>query len=378
MADIYKGLEGVIAGRTAISVINEEEGGARYRGYALHQLAERATFDEVAHLLIHGRLPSAAELKAYRETLHARRTLPEDLRSMLERLPGSAHPIDVMRTGCSFLGCLEPEGLENPQGMIADRLVAIFPAMLLYWYHFSHSGRRIETETDSESVAGHFLHLLHNRRPAPLHEQALEVSLMLYAEHEFSTSTFTARSIASTLSDFFSAVTGAIGALKGVLHGGANEAAMEMIDGYFTPDQAAAGVMDILDHGDRIMGFGHRVYKTSDPRSDIIEAWARRLCNMSPEGKRRYAVAERIDKVLRQEKKLFPNVDFYSALAYRQIGIPTALFTPLIVISRIAGWSAHIMEQRADNRLIRPSSEYIGPDARSVPSLSQRDDAQAV
>jgi 2-methylcitrate synthase len=372
MADFSRGLEGVIAGQTAISVINEQGGGLRYRGYPLDQLAEKTTFDEVAHLLLRGHLPSAAELKAYRQILRAQRALPPALQTALELVPQSAHPMDVMRTGCSLLGCLEPEDLRHPQAAIADRLLSVFPAILLYWYHFSHHGRRIETSTPADSMAGHILHLLHGRRPAPVHEQALEVSLILYAEHEFNASTFTARAIASTLSDFYSAVTGAIGALRGPLHGGANEAAMEMMERFLLPDEAEVGVMDILARKEKVMGFGHRIYKTSDPRSDIIEVRAGKLSSLSPEGERKFAVAKRIEHVMRREKKLFPNLDFYSAIVYRQLGIPSFLFTPLFVMSRVAGWSAHIMEQRADNRLIRPSSEYIGPEARDVPSLNRR------
>lgn len=372
MSQFAKGLEGVVAGQTAISIINEEAGGLRYRGYALGDLAERASFGEVAFLLLHNRLPNAGELGAFRALLKNQRNLPAPLRRVLEQLPPSAHPMDVLRTGVSALGCLEPEGPDRPQLAIACRLLATLPSMLLYWHAFTTSLMRIETSGGDDTTAGHLLHMLHDRTPDPLLLRALDTSLTLYAEHEFNASTFTARTIVSTQSDFYSAVAGAIGALRGNLHGGANEAAMELIELYRTPEEAETGIMARLAAKDKIMGFGHRVYKHCDPRSDVIKVWARKLAEGTPEGQRMMAVAERIELVMRREKKLFPNLDFYSAIVYNRCGIPTKMFTPLFVFARLTGWSAHIMEQRADNRIIRPSSEYIGPEARSVPPIDQR------
>jgi 2-methylcitrate synthase len=372
MSDFAKGLEGVVAGQTAVSLIHEEAGGLRYRGYALNELTERASFGEVAFLMLNGRLPNQVELNAFRALLKGQRHLPPSLRRVLEQLPTTSHPMDVLRTGVSVLGCLEPEGPDRNQLSIACRLLAAMPSMLLYWHAFTTSLLRIETLGGDDTTAGHLLHMLHDRVPDPLHQQALDVSLTLYAEHEFNASTFTARTITSTLSDFYSAVTGAIGALRGPLHGGANEAAMELIQLYKTPEEAEAGIMGKLARKDKIMGFGHRVYKHCDPRSDVIKVWAGRLAEGSEEGRRMMAVAERIEAVMRREKKLFPNLDFYSAIVYNRCGIPTKMFTPLFVFSRLTGWAAHIIEQRADNRIIRPSSEYIGEPARPVTPIAQR------
>ncbi len=372
MTTYAKGLEGVIAGETAISVINEAAGGLRYRGYALNELTEKATFGEVAYLLLNGRLPNAAELTDFRKTLSRLRALPEALCRILEELPGDSHPMDVLRTSTSALGCLEPEGPRHDARAVAYRLIATFPSCLLYWWIFHQTGHRIDTKNGDDTIAGHFLRSLHGKEPDDLHRHALDVSLILYAEHEFNASTFTARVITSTLADFYGAVTGAIAALRGPLHGGANEAAMELIERYRTPEEAEAGILDSLKKKEKIMGFGHRVYKHSDPRSDVIKEWARKLANLSDEGKRQFAVGERIEQVMRREKNLFPNLDFYSAIVYNRCGIPTLLFTPIFVMSRITGWAAHIMEQREGNRIIRPSSLYTGPDAMEFVPLAGR------
>jgi 2-methylcitrate synthase len=365
------GLEGIIAGETAIATVGKEGKGLTYRGYSIYDLAEKSTFEEVAYLLIHGRLPTQTELNHYKEDLQGLRGLPEPLKTVLEQIPADTHPMDVMRTGCSMLGTLEPEGATRDQLAIANRLTACFSSMLLYWHHFHTSGKRIETATDDGSTAGHFLHLLHGHKPDELRRRAVDVSLILYAEHEYNASTFTARAITSTLPDFYSAVTGAIGALRGPLHGGANEAAMELIERFTTPDEAEKGVLALIAAKKLIMGFGHRVYKISDPRSDVIKAWSKKLAEAS-RNERLYPVSERIEQVMRREKKLFPNLDFYSASAYHLCGIPTAMFTPLFVVARITGWAAHIIEQRADNRLIRPNADYIGPDPRPYVPIGNR------
>jgi len=365
------GLEGVSAGRTAIATVGKEGKGLTYRGYSIYDLAEHSTFEEVAYLLIYGRLPNQSELSNYKKTLSGLRGLPAQLKTVLEQIPGGTHPMDVMRTGCSMLGTLEPEGAGRDQIAVANRLTGCFSSILLYWHHFTTNGKRIETETDDDSSAGHFFHLLHGKKPDDLHRRAIDVSLILYAEHEFNASTFTARTITSTLPDFYSAVTGAIGALRGPLHGGANEAAMELIERFSTPDEAERGILDLIATKKLIMGFGHRVYKISDPRSDVIKAWAKKLAEAHGD-ERLYPISERIEQVMRREKNLFPNLDFYSASAYHLCGIPTAMFTPLFVVSRITGWAAHIIEQRADNRLIRPNADYIGPDPRPFVPISQR------
>jgi len=365
------GLAGVIAGHTAIATVGKEGKGLTYRGYSIHDLAEHSTFEEVAYLLIYGRLPKQAELNEYKSKLRAMRGLSPALKTVLELIPRSTHPMDVMRTGCSMLGTLEPEGPGHDQIAVANRLTACFSAILFYWHHFHVNGRRIDTETDDDSTAGHLLHLLHGKKPDELHRRAVDVSLILYAEHEFNASTFTARTIISTRPDFYSAVTGAIGALRGPLHGGANEAAMELIEKFASPDVAEKGLMEMLAAKKLIMGFGHRVYKISDPRSDVIKAWSKKL-GASIDDTRLFPVSERLEQVMRREKKMFPNLDFYSATAYHFCGIPTAMFTPLFVISRITGWAAHIIEQRADNRLIRPNADYIGPDPRPYVSIDKR------
>jgi len=365
------GLAGVSAGETAICTVGKEGAGLTYRGYDIYDLAEHARFEEVAYLLHYGRLPSQAEFDAYVKRLQGLRALPEPLKAALETIPGDSHPMDVLRTGCSLLGNLEPERDFSAQLDVADRLLAVFPSILLYWWRFHHDGVRIDTVTDDNSVAGHFLHLLHGQAPSEFHRRVLDVSLILYAEHEFNASTFAARVITGTLSDFHSAITGAIGALRGPLHGGANEAAMELIERFGSAAEADRGVREMLVAKAKIMGFGHRVYTTSDPRNKVIKAFAQQLSNECGD-KVIFPVSEAIEKVMWDEKKLFPNADFYSASAYRFMGIPTALFTPIFVCSRTTGWSAHIMEQRANNRLIRPSADYIGPGLQHWTPIGRR------
>ena len=365
------GLAGVIAGETAIATVGKEGVGLTYRGYSIHDLAEHATFEETAYLLIHGKLPTQTELDSYKQKLMQLRGLPDGLKIVLEQVPGNAHPMDVLRTGCSALGTMESEDNESDSLHIADRLTACFGSMLLYWHHFHTNGKQIDVETDDETSAGHFLHLLHGKQPNELQRKAVDVSLILYAEHEFNASTFAARVATSTLSDFYSALVGAIGTLRGPLHGGANEAAMELIERFQTPDEAETAILDMLEQKQLIMGFGHRVYKISDPRSDIIKSWAQKLADASGD-RLPYEVSERIEGVMWREKKLFPNLDFYSASAYHLCDIPTLMFTPIFVMSRITGWAAHIIEQRSDNRLIRPRAEYIGPEPKSFVPIEER------
>lgn len=372
MADSHSGagLRGISAGKTTIATVGSEGKGLRYRGYDVADLAEHSTFDEVAYLLLHGELPEERELDAFLSELRSHRKLPEALCEVLERIPAAAHPMDVLRTGCSMLGTLEPEQNFSRQQDVANRLIATMPSMLLYWHHFVQSGKRIETATQERSVAAHFLRLLHGESPSELHERALDASLILYAEHEFNASTFAARVCAATLSDFYSAVTAAIGTLRGPLHGGANEAAMDLLQQFDSPEAALAGVKAMLERKEKVMGFGHAVYRTQDPRHPVIKSWASRLAS-TPEQKTLFRIAEVIEALLWDEKKLFPNLDFFSAPAYRSLGIPTPLFTPIFVCARITGWSAHIMEQRADNRLIRPTAEYLGPQPRPYPRRAE-------
>lgn len=365
------GLRGQIAGQTALCTVGKSNAGLTYRGYGIETLAENAKFEEVAYMLQYGQLPNRSQLAAYVKRLQGLRGLPSALKTVLEQIPASAHPMDVMRTGCSMLGNLETEKNFSEQNQHIERLVSVLPSILLYWYRFSHDGVRIETATDDESVGGHFLHLLLGKKPNALHVQVMNVSLILYAEHEFNASTFTARVCASTLSDMHSCVVAAIGSLRGPLHGGANEAAMELIEKFSSADDAELGLLEMLARKDKIMGFGHAVYSTHDPRNAVIKKWAERL-GQDVGDKVLYPVSVRVDEVMWREKKLFPNADFYHAAAYHFMGIPTKLFTPIFVCSRVTGWTAHVMEQRANNRIIRPSAEYTGPESAEWVSIEKR------
>lgn len=365
------GLEGIVAGQSAIATVGNGMG-LNYRGYSIYDLAAHATFEEVAYLLHYGMLPNAAQLESYTERLTAFRVLPAGLKQILKLIPKNAHPMDVLRTGCSLLGTLEPElNVQEQQHAIADRLLALFPGMLCYWFQWHQTGKEITGLSDEKTVGGHFLAMLYGKKPEPVEVDMMNVSLILYAEHEFNASTFAARVTASTLSDFYSAITTAIGTLRGSLHGGANEAAMDLLSQFHSPDNAEDQLMTMLANKAKIMGFGHRVYKISDPRSDIIKGWSKRLGDAHGDLSL-YQISERVEMVMMREKKLFPNLDFYSASAYHYAGIPTPLLTPIFVMSRITGWSAHVFEQRADNRLIRPMSEYIGPASRTFVPLKER------
>jgi 2-methylcitrate synthase len=365
------GLRGQVAGKTALSTVGKSGSGLTYRGYDVKELADKCQFEEVAYLILKGHLPNQQQLNDYKAKLKNLRGLPSALIDVLERIPASAHPMDVLRTGCSMLGNLEPELSFDQQQQVTDRMLACFPSIICYWYQFSHHGKRINVETDDDSIGAHFLHLLRGEKPNELHERVMHVSLILYAEHEFNASTFTARVCASTLSDMHSCITGAIGSLRGPLHGGANEAAMEMIEGFTSPDHAEAEMMAKLARKEKIMGFGHAVYSESDPRNAIIKYWAEKLAKDVGD-EVLYPVSVRCEEVMWREKKLFCNADFFHASAYHFMGIPTKLFTPIFVMSRLTGWAAHVMEQRADNRIIRPSAEYIGEALRPVPPMSER------
>ena len=371
------GLAGISAGESAICTCGTGHG-LNYRGYDIYDLAEHCEFEEVAYLLLKEKLPNKAELESFKKELIAARSLPKELKEVLKLLPKDAHPMDIMRTACSTLGCLEREEYDvfkasfPNQQRIGTRLLGIFPSVLTFWHHYHTSGKEISTESSQDSIAGYFLESLHQKEPKELWVKAMHASLILYAEHEFNASTFTARVITATMSDVYAGITGAIGALRGPLHGGANEAAMDLIEEFKTPEQATQGILDKLARKDKIIGFGHRVYVEKDPRNVVIKAWSKRLSDDVKDTKGLYPISEAIEKVMWEQKKLFPNLDFYSASTYHFMGIPTPYFTPIFIFSRTAGWLAHIFEQRGNNKLIRPSSQYIGPENKVFVPLSER------
>ncbi len=365
------GLRGQSAGETALCTVGKEGAGLTYRGYTIEDLAANAQFEEVAYMLLYGALPTQGELDSYNQKLMSLRGLPEDLKKTLEMIPADTHPMDVMRTGCSMLGNLEPETDFDQQHEAADRLLAALPAIICYWYRYSHDGVRINTDTGEATLGGHFLKMLLDETPSDVHRAVMNCSLILYAEHEFNASTFTARVCAATLSDMYSCITGAIGSLRGPLHGGANEAAMELIEKFDTPAAVEAQILGMLERKEVIMGFGHAIYRTSDPRNAIIKDWSDKLANENGD-RTLYDISCAIADTMWNTKELFPNADFFHASAYNYMGIPTKIFTPIFVMSRVTGWAAHVMEQRSNNRLIRPSADYIGPEIRPYLPINER------